>query len=733
MAAKITDLLLMLLIFVSESRVIISAFNVVDFGANPDGETDSSESFLGAWAAACASPEPAVIYVPPGRYSITQVKFGGKQCRSRGIEFLIYGTLVAPADYNVIGNVGYWILFDGVEGVFINGGTLDGQGAALWNCKASRKDCPIGATSLGFIHSNNVMVYGLTSVNSQLFHVVILACKNTTLQGLNIMAPGNSMNTDGIHVQFSSGVVIIDSNIGTGDDCVSIGPGSTNLWIENIVCGPGHGISIGSLGKDYEEEGVQNVTVKVVTFINTQNGARIKTWGRPSTSFVKDVLFQHALMYDVQNPIIIDQNYCPYNKSCPGQYSGVKISDVTYEDIRGTSATQVGVRLDCSATNPCSSIKLQDVMLTSAAYNVVSYGARGDGKTDSTAAFRRAWVAACGSTRPASVYVPRGYFLIRPVSFNGPCRSRMEFRVDGTIVAPDNIYAIGNSQFWILFYKVNRLSVYGGTIDAKGHGFWACRKNGRNCPGGARSLTIMHSSNVLVSGLTSLNSQTIHIAIAYSSHVRAQNVKIIAPSGSPNTDGIHVQNSMGVTITDSTIRTGDDCISIGPGSMNLWIQKIGCGPGHGISIGSLGNSNTEAGVQNVTVTNSVFTRTQNGVRVKSWARPSGGYARNLIFKNLIMRNVGYPIIIDQRYCPDGSCPNQNSGVKVSRVTYSNIKGTSSTQEAIKFECSYSNPCRGIKLQDINLAYVNRLRRPTLAYCKNARGTHTGIVTPKTCF
>lgn len=41
MAAKITDLLLMLLIFVSESRVIISAFNVVDFGANPDGETDS--------------------------------------------------------------------------------------------------------------------------------------------------------------------------------------------------------------------------------------------------------------------------------------------------------------------------------------------------------------------------------------------------------------------------------------------------------------------------------------------------------------------------------------------------------------------------------------------------------------------------------------------------------------------------------------------------------------------
>nr|GMC80986.1 polygalacturonase-like [Ipomoea batatas] len=369
---------------------------------------------------------------------------------------------------------------------------------------------------------------------------------------------------------------------------------------------------------------------------------------------------------------------------------------------------------------------------SSAAYNVVSYGARGDGKTDSTAAFRRAWVAACGSTRLASVYVPRGYFLIRPVSFNGPCRSRMEFRVDGTIVAPDNIYAIGNSQFWILFYKVNRLSVYGGTIDAKGHGFWACRKNGRNCPGGARSLTIMHSSNVVVSGLTSLNSQTIHIAIAYSSHVRAQNVKIIAPSGSPNTDGIHVQNSMGVTITDSTIRTGDDCISIGPGSMNLWIQKIGCGPGHGISIGSLGWEMEEAGVQNVTVKTATFTGTQNGLRIKTWARPSNGFVRNVVYQHAVMSGVQNPIIIDQNYCPDDkNCPQQTSGIKISGVTYKNIQGTSKTKVAMKFDCSPTQKCRGIKLEDIKLRYyLNNQKAQSI--CKNIQGTTTGVILPYNC-
>ena len=77
--------------------------------------------------------------------------------------------------------------------------------------------------------------------------------------------------------------------------------------------------SIGSLGKDLQEAGVKNVTVKTVTFMNTQNGARIKTWGKPSTSFVRGILFQHVTMINVQNPIIIDQNYCPDSSNCPGQ------------------------------------------------------------------------------------------------------------------------------------------------------------------------------------------------------------------------------------------------------------------------------------------------------------------------------------------------------------------------------------------------------------------------------
>jgi polygalacturonase len=71
---------------------------------------------------------------------------------------------------------------------------------------------------------------------------VINGCENVKLQRLKIMAAGKSPNTDGIHVQQSNNIEITHSTIGTGDDCISIGAGTTNLAIHKILCGPGHGI-----------------------------------------------------------------------------------------------------------------------------------------------------------------------------------------------------------------------------------------------------------------------------------------------------------------------------------------------------------------------------------------------------------------------------------------------------------------------------------------------------------
>lgn len=96
--------------------------------------------------------------------------------------------------------------------------------------------------SITFNWANDVVISGLLSINSQLTHIVINSCNNVMVRKVRTIAPDQSPNTDGIHVQSSTGVTIIDSRFKTGDDCISIGPGTRNLWMENILCGPGHGV-----------------------------------------------------------------------------------------------------------------------------------------------------------------------------------------------------------------------------------------------------------------------------------------------------------------------------------------------------------------------------------------------------------------------------------------------------------------------------------------------------------
>ncbi|XP_015084093.1 polygalacturonase-like [Solanum pennellii] len=364
-------------------------------------------------------------------------------------------------------------------------------------------------------------------------------------------------------------------------------------------------------------------------------------------------------------------------------------------------------------------------------YNVLNFGAKSDGKSDATQPFLKAWVAACTSVKAATIYVPRGKYLIKSITFRGPCKNKITVKIDGTLVAPSDYNALGNSGYWILFIKVNRISVIGGTLDGNGAGFWDCRKLGKNCPVGARSITFNWANDVVVSGLTSLNSQLMHLVINSCKNVMVKNVRIIAPDFSPNTDGIHIQSSIGVIISGTSIQTGDDCISIGPATRNLWMNNIQCGPGHGVSIGSLARNYNEDGVQNVTLINSVFTGSDNGLRIKSWARASTGFVTNINYQNIMMKNVDNPIIIDQNYCPNNQgCPSQASGIKINQVTYQNIFGTSTTQVAMNFECSPSNPCSEIKIQDIKLTYLNNKKAQSI--CKNIKGNTEGVILPDNC-
>ncbi|MCL7022662.1 hypothetical protein MKW94_009424, partial [Papaver nudicaule] len=71
----------------------------------------------------------------------------------------------------------------------------------------------------------------------------------------------------------------------------------------------------------------------------------------------------------------------------------------------------------------------------------------------------------------------------------------------------------------------------------------------------------------------------------------------------------------------------------------------------------------------------------------------------------------------------------NSGVKISAVTYQNVSGTSATPIAIRFRCSATAPCEGIKLYNVNLIYSKQSAK---SFCFSATGTSRGQVTPESC-
>lgn len=115
------------------------------------------------------------------------------------------------------------------------------------------------------------------------------------------------------------------------------------------------------------------------------------------------------------------------------------------------------------------------------------------------------------------------------------------------------------------------------------------------------------SSNLIVHGIRVQNSPQFHFRFDNCRNVTVDAISISSPALSPNTDGIHVENTEMVGIYNSVISsgksslfppssqicfrfgilrlmisTGDDCISIGAGSINIDIRNVTCGPSHGI-------------------------------------------------------------------------------------------------------------------------------------------------------
>ncbi|XP_073224939.1 probable polygalacturonase At3g15720 [Cicer arietinum] len=320
--------------------------------------------------------------------------------------------------------------------------------------------------------------------------------------------------------------------------------------------------------------------------------------------------------------------------------------------------------------------------------------------------------------------IPEGKtFLLQPLSFKGPCNSsNVIIELRGNITAPKDIEAwkfeYESELLWIQFSTISGLvfNGSGGQINGQGAPWW-------------EALKFTECQNLTVFNSTHLNSPKNHISIHSCKNATIYNLQIIAPEDSPNTDGIDISTSTNIQIMNSTIETGDDCIAINVGSSYINITNIFCGPGHGISVGSLGKGENYDAVEEVYVKNCTFTGTSNGARIKT-LKGGSGHAWNIKYEDIKLDGVKNPVIIDQNYDPLLS-DMIGSAVEVKNVTYNNIKGTSINGYAIQFFCDSNIGCTNIILNDINITKVDG--GETHASCNNAHGTYSSCYPPVSCF
>ncbi|PRQ37152.1 putative polygalacturonase [Rosa chinensis] len=297
-------------------------------------------AFLNAWKTLCETGQ--TLNIPAGKTFVVKPLQLVGPCKSNNVGIQIDGNIVGPstlsewADACKIGQC--WLCFLNVKGLVIKGeGLINGNGPIWWKQETqSINDTDMTCkppTALNFHKCDQLQLSGFTSRDSPRAHIFIHSSNGVRISNIHLSAPEKSPNTDGIDISLSSQVTIQDSFIGTGQD-----PATTDnveqVHFQNCICN------------------------------KSTNCARIKTW-MGGSGYARAIFFRQMILEQSQNPIIIDQHYCNGGHNCPAKTGAVKVSNVTFSGITGTSASEQAITLDCSDLG-CTDILMDHVNITSA-------------------------------------------------------------------------------------------------------------------------------------------------------------------------------------------------------------------------------------------------------------------------------------------------------------------------------------------------------------------------------
>lgn len=327
-------------------------------------------------------------------------------------------------------------------------------------------------------------------------------------------------------------------------------------------------------------------------------------------------------------------------------------------------------------------------------YNIVDYGAIGNGQADCKSAIDKA-IDACHKAGGGRVVVPQGEWLVRgPIHLKSGVNLHLE---DGAIVRfsnePRDYLPLVFTRFegnelmnyspLIYAYEQQNIAITGsGTFDgqASQKHWWPWKAMPGGGPNQARDTAALRqmsedhvppqerlfgdghylrpnfvqpyrSKNILIEGVTFTNSPMWVMNPVLCENVTIRGVTV--SSHGPNNDGCNPESCRDVLIEHCTFDTGDDCIAIKSGrnadgrriatpSENIIVRGCAMKDGHG---GVVLGSEMSGGIRNIFVEDCQMDspKLKRAIRLKSNSL-RGGYLENLFVRNVRVGQVAEAVV-----------------------------------------------------------------------------------------
>ncbi|KAI4378019.1 hypothetical protein MLD38_015562 [Melastoma candidum] len=341
--------------------------SIEDFGGIGDGKTSNTRAFHDAIAhlARFSDRGGGLLYVPAGRwltatFNLTShftlyldkdaVILASKDIRDWPLAKPLpsYGRgREAPGD-----RYASFIFGTNLTDVIItgNGGTINGQGKVWWRKFRHGKLNYTRPHLVEFMYSNSVQISNLTLLNSPFWTLHPVYSSNIIIQGMRILAPVKSPNTDGIDPDSCTNTKIEDVHIVSGDDCIAVKSGwdeygiqygmpTKHLVIRRLTCISPYSAMI-ALGSEMSG-GIEDVRAEDITAINTESGIRIKTaMGRGG--YVKGIYAKGMKMHTMKWAFWMNGNYGSHPDSHYNPKARPVIQGINYRDIMAENVMMAG-------------------------------------------------------------------------------------------------------------------------------------------------------------------------------------------------------------------------------------------------------------------------------------------------------------------------------------------------------------------------------------------------------